>query len=80
LQQADTVGRFLAEACIEETDAHVRVSALHDAYTRWCRACGETPCGMAGFSQRLQTGGFQQRRNNKGKAFLGLRLAGDRRS
>jgi putative DNA primase/helicase len=72
--EQDAVAQFLAECCIRQGEARVKVSALYDAYGRWS---GDKFTTQPAFNNRVRGKGFESKRGTHGYFWHGLALAGD---
>jgi putative DNA primase/helicase len=77
LTEEDAVGRFLAERCERQPQAHVELKKLYTEWKRFCEASGEPMLTEKSFSQKLEG----QRQLIKGQdsrsrrvVFRGIRL------
>jgi putative DNA primase/helicase len=70
--EQDAVAQFVAECCIRQGEARVKVSALFEAYGRWS---GDKFMTQPAFNERLRAKGFESQRGNHGYFWRGLALA-----
>lgn len=79
--EMDTLGGFLKERCVVETEATVSAKALYHAYTEWATAVGEKPIAQNAFGMRLSERGFERGRKadrtTRQSVWRGIRLATD---
>jgi P4 family phage/plasmid primase-like protien len=74
----DTVGRWLAECCIERRNAVTGAKALYKDWKSWCEANGENAGSQKLFSQALEERGFSGPHHTRnGSVFKGLALASE---
>ncbi len=73
----DALGPFLLAAC--ELDAHASVagSVLFHAYKDFAERAGEKALGSRAFARELRDRGFGQKRTEKARLWLGVRLRAD---
>jgi putative DNA primase/helicase len=73
LAEEDTVGRWIAECCIQEASATSTSAALFESWKSWAEASGEYVGSLKRLVQTLEDRGFERWRDPKGrKGFRGL--------
>ncbi len=70
--EQDSVAQFIAECCVRQADARVKVSLLFEAYGRWS---GDKFITQPAFNERLRAKGFESKRVTQGYFWCGLALA-----
>ena len=73
-QEMDVLGDFLAECCVQESDATATLTELHDAYGKWCERTRESPLKQRAFGNALSERGFKPDRTRQSRFRRGLRL------
>jgi putative DNA primase/helicase len=68
--EMDTIGHFLTEKT--EVGDSVYSKTLYIAYTNWCEEDGDKPITQRSFSQALTEKGYESKKTNRGRLFLGL--------
>lgn len=75
--EADTLGRFIAESCTVRNLAQVKASAFQRAYATFCRDADERPIPSKDLPAELERRGFHYQRTNTARLYLGLELNTD---
>jgi putative DNA primase/helicase len=73
--ESDTVGRFIEECCNCADGVFVKKGDLHEAYRSWCLDSGEEPLNKGPFGARVKRLGFEEKRLNNGRLWIGLELS-----
>jgi putative DNA primase/helicase len=73
--ESDTVGRFIEECCTRAAGVFVKKGDLHEAYSSWCLDSGEEPLSKGTFGARVKRLGFDEKRLNNGRLWIGLELS-----
>ncbi|WP_236049212.1 phage/plasmid primase, P4 family [Paractinoplanes ovalisporus] len=70
-RDADTVGRFVEDACrvVGIDTARVGTTVLRDTYEQWCDQAGERPVSAKRLTQDLRRFGIGEARGSKGRRF-----------
>lgn len=63
-EEQDTLGDFLADACIVDAGARVTSSGLYKRYAAWAQANGEKPVTQKALSLRLVERGFEKKKSS----------------
>jgi putative DNA primase/helicase len=63
IEDEDTLGRWIAEACDQRPSGTELVSTLFNAWKIWAEAAGEHAGSIRGFSQNLASRGFAKWRD-----------------
>lgn len=58
--EMDTIGRFISDCCVEQSNAQVSAKALYQAYEDWCNEQGEHQMSQTRFGLSLGERGFQK--------------------
>lgn len=72
--EADTLGRFIAECCCTRKLAQVKASEFQKAYAEFCRAADERPIPSKDLPAELERRGFTYRRTKAARVYEGLEL------
>lgn len=72
--EADTLGRFIAEACTVRNLAQVKASAFQKAYATYCREADERPIPSKDLPAELERRGFGYQRTKTARLYVGLEL------
>lgn len=70
----DVIAHFISDCCDVDPDASESAQQLYDAYTEWCDQTGEKPLNQRGFGEKLSEKGFEKKRKNKGRRWVGLSI------
>jgi len=71
--ESDTVGRFVAECCVQHSSARVRFAELYVALESWCADAGDSLPSKKFVGEWLQQNGFASRQSG-GRWYDGLGL------
>jgi putative DNA primase/helicase len=78
LEEEDTLGRWLEEACCLDPNGRERSHVLFQAWSKWAERNREPIGSNIALSRQLQARGFQKKKDPKGSmAFYGLTLRHD---
>lgn len=72
--EADTLGRFIAECCTTGKLAQVKAFAFQKAYSDFCRAADERPLPAKDLPAELERRGFTYRRTKSARIYEGVAL------
>jgi len=73
--EMDVLEDFLAEYCVQKSDAQVKAQDIYAAYQGWAQKSGERAISKTGFGQRLEERGFRRGRGGHGvRLWLGIGL------
>jgi len=72
--EMDTMGEFIEEECIVDTNAKVTTQGLYDQYKAWVETRKEYPVSKKKFTQRLRARGFIPEKLNGIRGWRGIRL------
>jgi putative DNA primase/helicase len=75
--EADTLGRFIAENCTVRNLAQVKASAFQRAYATFCREADERPIPSKDLPAELERRGYRYQRTKAARLYLGLELTND---
>jgi putative DNA primase/helicase len=75
-EDSDPLARFLKMCVVEDPNARVQSSVLHEVFVAWCRAAGETEWKITGFGKAMRDKGFKKKTSN-GIQWLGIKLVKD---
>lgn len=75
--EADTLGRFIAECCTVRNLAQVKASAFQKAYATFCREADERPVPSKDLPAELERRGFRYQRTKVARLYQGLELTTD---
>lgn len=70
----DPLKDFLMDRCLINPLARIKITDLWCAYTSWCYDNNEKPIDKHPFTQNLIGRGFEQKRTNKERIWIGLKL------
>ena len=73
--ESDTVGRFIEECCTRADGVLVKKGDLHEAYESWCQEAGDEPFKKGPFGARVKRLGFDEKRLNRVRFWIGLELS-----
>lgn len=74
-EDEDTLGRFIADRCIEDAKEKVGRQVLFDEYVDWCEKNKDKGMGSKTFYDKIEDRGFQRpKRSGAGSVFKGLRV------
>jgi putative DNA primase/helicase len=66
-EECDSIGDFITECCVLESQARAWASDLYMAYKQWCEASGDRPMSQKAFGRRLTDRGVTRRRGSGGR-------------
>jgi putative DNA primase/helicase len=78
LDAEDAIGRWLEECCVLDRGCWTAATVLFANYQAWCKQTGEREGSQKRFTQQLEARGFERRRTNRAKGFVGISLPEDR--
>lgn len=70
----DTAEAFLEDCTDPDPAGRVPVGSLHDAYLAWAKASCIEPAGKNNFGQLIRQKGLKQRRIDRVRYWVGVRL------
>jgi putative DNA primase/helicase len=73
-ERMDTVGAFIDECCIQDSELKTASRGLYEAYTKWSEMHGETPMNPSDFGARLGERGLTPYRTKTERGWCGLGL------
>jgi putative DNA primase/helicase len=74
LESEDALSAWIEEACERDPNAWEKRSDLFSSWVGWAEKAGEYVGPQKQFIRRLEAKGFEEKRHNYGRGFLGLRL------
>jgi putative DNA primase/helicase len=74
LESEDALSAWIEEACQRDPNAWEKRSDLFSSWVGWAEKAGEYVGPQKQFIRRLEAKGFEEKRHNYGRGFLGLRL------
>lgn len=72
--EADTLGRFIAERCTVRNLAQVKASEFQKAYATFCRDADERPIPSKDLPAELERRGYSYQRTKAARLYVGLEL------
>jgi putative DNA primase/helicase len=72
--EMDVIGNFIKERCLQEQDMSIRARELFKCYQDWCDDHNEHAVSERFLGLRLKEMGFEQRRSNDGRYWVGICL------
>ncbi len=72
--EADTLGRFIAERCTVRNLAQVKASDFQKAYSTFCREADERPLPSKDLPAEIERRGFRYQRTKVARLYVGLEL------
>jgi putative DNA primase/helicase len=76
-QEMDDLGDFLGDCCLVNPELSVANKELYQEYRSWCEKNAMKMISQKRFSNRLMDRGFEQKKTNVGRKWLGMRLLED---
>jgi putative DNA primase/helicase len=76
--EMDVIGNFLRECCAQQPELMIKARELFKCYQDWCDDHNEHAVSERFFGLRLKEMGFEQKRNNDGRYWRGVGMAGNR--
>lgn len=66
-EECDSIGDFIAECCVLDSQARAWAGELHKAYKQWCEESGDRPMSQKAFGRRLTERGLKRQRGSRGR-------------
>ena len=76
LETEDAIAAWIDDRCERDPKAWASRAELFSSWTAWAESAGEYAGSMKTFIEKLETRGFHQHRDRRGRGFYGLRILG----
>ncbi len=76
-KENDTVGIFLDECCLLDSELSVSINLLYSCYKKWCTANSYRPYSNCNLSKKLSERGVSKTRTNASRKYLGIKINPD---
>jgi putative DNA primase/helicase len=76
LEAEDTIASWIEDKCDRDPKAWATRAELFASWSCWAETAGEYAGSTKGFIEKLESRGFQQHRDRRGRGFFGLQIIG----
>jgi putative DNA primase/helicase len=76
LEAEDAIAAWIDDKCERDAKAWSTRAELFGSWSAWADSAGEYAGSMKAFNEKLETRGFHQHRDRRGRGFYGLRVLG----